>query len=77
MINWIEGSIKAPTEDMGVILVIFKDYPFPTIAVFNQHEEKWVYPTLQSNMVGGEYSDDYWESEYANTENIIKWAKYT
>jgi len=51
--------------------------PWPVMCLWNKHEEKWVYPNLQVNMIDGEYTDPYFENEYepetGENMGIRKW----
>lgn len=47
--------------------------PWPVLTCWNKHESQWVYSSPQINMINGKYSDPYYESDYANNEELVGW----
>lgn len=54
---------------------VFKGYPYPSQAHWNDASKKWVYVTLQAEcyMQDGKYDDVYFENVYVDKEDLIAW----
>lgn len=42
-------------------------YPWPVVAVWNSHDDKWVYPNLQACPMDNNTLDTYFENEQEST----------
>lgn len=62
----------APPLD-EIILAEFVGYPFVAVTLWNDHEQQWVYPMLQVNLINGEWCDPYFQNELAHPAELIHW----
>lgn len=58
-----------------VFLAFFKNWPFCTTCHWSKSSKKWVAANLQYDLWDGKFDDAYFENEYFNIENMIKWCE--
>lgn len=72
--TWIKSShTPPPTSPTSGPFLADVGYPWPVIITWNQYQQEFVYPSLQINMMDGEYNDPYWENDYEPLSEIIAW----
>lgn len=64
---------KTAPKDMNIFLGLFEGYPYLVSTSWNPHEKAWVYATQNCNMMHGEYTDPYFETEYEKENTLIGW----
>jgi len=63
-----------PPKDNNMYLLDI-DFPFLVMAIWNAHEKQWSWANVQVNMIDGKYCDPYWETEYAEDDEIQGWCE--
>lgn len=66
---------KAAPKDGTVIIGDFKGYPFKTVCSWNGASKKWAVAELNIGTYEGEYVDTYFETEYYNDSDLLRWAE--
>lgn len=69
--NWIKSSNTPPPKSGPFLADV--GYPWPVLAIWNDHQQEFVVTTLQVNMINGIYNDTYWENDYEKESEIIAW----
>jgi len=49
--------------------------PWAVHAIWNEHEQQYIYNVLQVNMIDGKYNDPYWENEYCGIDEVKSWME--
>jgi len=59
----------------GEFLGEFKHYPFTVVCMWNEYEGHWVYASVQVNMMNGEYNDPYFENDFFEEDELVRWRE--
>ena len=65
--------VKAPKD--REIIGEFKNYPFTVVCIWNDHMKKWVYASVQLNMMNGKWNDPYFENDYFDEDQLVRWRE--
>lgn len=60
-------------KNMDVFLGLFEGYPSLVSASWNPHVQVWVYTHQNRNIMNGEYTGPYFETEWVRETAIIGW----